>query len=56
MKSYLFARLGESSTWAALAVLGGVFGIDPAKIQTIGGAATAIAGVAAILIPEKKAA
>jgi hypothetical protein len=55
MKFFL-QRLTEPSTWAGLAALGAIFGIDPAKVQTIGGAAVAVAGAAAVFMPEKKVA
>ena len=52
---FIMNRIKEPSTWAALAVLASMFGIDPGKVQTLGGAAVAVAGAAAVLLPEKKA-
>lgn len=55
MKS-VFKRLKEPSTWAGIAGLAVLFGVDPEKanliVQAIGGVAAALA----VIIPEKKAA
>lgn len=48
-------RLTEPSTWAGLAALAALFGVDPGKVQTLGGAAVAVAGAVAMFLPEKKA-
>lgn len=49
-------RLKEPSTWAGLAVLAGMFGVPllPEQLSAIAQAGAAIAGAAAVLIPENK--
>lgn len=48
-------RLREPSTWAGLAVLAGLFGVPllPEQLAAIGQAGAALAGVAAVFMPEK---
>ena len=50
---YFFERLKEPSTWAGLAAIGSMFGVDPNSVQTVGGAAVAVAAALAIFVPEK---
>ena len=52
--NYIFARLAEPSTWAAIAaVLVGLHvSIDPGLWQHIADAGVALAGVAAVLLRE----
>lgn len=42
MKKFL-QRLKEPSTWAGVAVLGAMFGLDPNKVAAVGQIATALA-------------
>ncbi len=51
----IFSRLQEPSTWAGLAVLAGLFGNHwaPAHLDSIVQAGTAVASMAAVLLPEK---
>lgn len=54
---YLVARLRESATWATITALLGIAGLhlsDP-TIQAITAAGTGLAGLVAILLPEKGA-
>jgi hypothetical protein len=39
----LIQRLKEPSTWAGVAVLAGLFGVDPNKVAAVGHVASAIA-------------
>ena len=54
---YVIARLGEASTWAALAaLLAGVhLSIDPGLWQHIVDTGIAVSGLAGFLIPEQTA-
>jgi hypothetical protein len=54
---YLINRLKEPSTYAGLAALLAAFGvsIDPGMLQAVVAVATAIAGLASILVGEKSA-
>jgi hypothetical protein len=56
MKKFL-NRLREPSSWAGLAALGSLAGLSlpPETMQAIVQAATGIAAVAAVLLPENKA-
>lgn len=49
----ILERLREPSTWAGLSVLGVVFGLPPGTIELAGQVIGGIAGIAAILLPEK---
>jgi hypothetical protein len=51
---FFLNRLREPSTMAGIAALAYIFGADPEKIQSVTGAVTAIAGAAAIFMPEQK--
>jgi hypothetical protein len=55
---YLVARLGEASTYAALAALLAGLGLrlDPGVVQDITLAGTGIAGLAGVLLRDKGAA
>lgn len=48
----LFNRFKEPSTWAGLAALAVLFGVDPAKANAIAQAAGVVAATAAVLLPE----
>lgn len=50
--SYFLNRLREPSTMAGLAALGMLFGVDPEKVQTVAGAATAVVAAAAVFLPD----
>jgi hypothetical protein len=50
----IFNRLKEPSTWAGLAGLAILFGVDPVKINAITTAAVAVGSSAAIFLPESK--
>lgn len=52
----IFARLREPSTWAGIAALVGVFGVKiaPDQMQAVVALGTAVAGAAAVFMPEKK--
>ena len=52
------ARFREPSTWAGLAILAGLFGVQiaPADMQAVIQIGTGIAGGLAVLMPEKTAA
>jgi phage shock protein PspC (stress-responsive transcriptional regulator) len=50
----LIQRLKEPSTWAGIAGLAVLFGVDPVKINAITTAAVAVASSAAIIMPESK--
>jgi hypothetical protein len=54
--AYLLARLREPSTYAGLGALLAAFGLHPsaAALGAIVNAAVALAGLAAVLIPEQK--
>ena len=56
--SYLIKRLGEASTWAALAaLLAGVHvSVDPGLWQHVADAGIAVASLLGFLIPETKSA
>jgi hypothetical protein len=53
----LFARLTEPSTWAGLSALAVLFGLPvaPNTIGLVQQAVVGVAGVVAVLLPEKKA-
>lgn len=51
----IFSMMQEPSTWAGLAVLGGLFHLDPSLFVSLHGIAVGVAGVAAVVLPEKKA-
>lgn len=55
MKSIILQRLREPSTWAGLSVLGVVFGLPPGTIELAGQVVAGLAGLAAIVMGEKKA-
>jgi hypothetical protein len=56
--SYLIKRLGEASTWAAIAaLLAGIHvSVDPGLWQHIADAGIAVASLLGFLLPERKAA
>lgn len=49
----LFTRFTEPSTWAGLSVIGGLLSINPLIFTNLHGVVVGLAGLAAILIPEK---
>ena len=53
MKNHLLQRFREPSTWAGLAALGLLCGIDPGKVDAVAQAGAAIAAAAAVLLPER---
>lgn len=55
--TYLLSRLREPSTYAGLAALAGAFGVSIpiAWVQALSGLGVAIAGVLAVVVPEKNA-
>lgn len=50
----LLDRLKEASTWAGLAIIAQFLPIEVTELQVIWEAVTALAAVAAMLIPEGK--
>jgi phage shock protein PspC (stress-responsive transcriptional regulator) len=50
----IFNRLKEPSTWAGIAGLAVLFGVDPVKINAITAAAVAVGSSVAIVLPESK--
>lgn len=46
-------RMREPSSWAGLAALGVLFGMNPEQVQSLAGAGVAIASVLAVFLPEK---
>lgn len=52
LKSIL-SRLREPSTWAGFAALGLVFGLPPGTVELVGQIVGGVAGLAAILLPER---
>jgi hypothetical protein len=46
-------RLREPSTWAGVAALGLIFGLPPGTIEMLGQIVGGVAGLAAIMLPEK---
>lgn len=50
---YFSSRVAEPSTWAGLSVLAACAGINPAYLTSLQGVVTAVAGAAAVFIPEK---
>jgi len=50
----LLDRLKEASTWAGLAIIAQFLPLEVAELQVIWEAVTALAAVAAMLIPEGK--
>jgi phage shock protein PspC (stress-responsive transcriptional regulator) len=50
----ILKRLKEPSTWAGIAGLAVLFGVDPVKINAITTAAVAVASGVAIVLPESK--
>lgn len=53
---FLVARLREPSTLAGLSALGVLFGLPPGTVDAVVQVATGAAAVAAIVLPEGKAA
>jgi hypothetical protein len=53
MNNFL-ARLREPSTWAGLAALSTIFGVPQNKIEAVSAAVTALFGMAAVFMPERK--
>lgn len=53
MKNVL-KRLKEPSTWAGIAGLAVLFGVDPVKISAVVQTVGAVAASAAIILPEVK--
>lgn len=51
----LAQRMKEPSTWAGLSILAGLFGVNiaPEIMQPVIQAVTGIAGVAAVMLPER---
>lgn len=47
-------RIKEPSTWAGLAALGMLLGADPVKVDAVHQAGIALAGLAAVFLPETK--
>jgi len=50
---FVLNRLREPSTWAGLAVIAAAFGIKPELAHAIEGAGVGLAGLLAVLLPEK---
>lgn len=55
--SYIIARLREPSTYAGLAALLAAFGVSiaPEKMTAVVSLVTALAGVAAVFLPDRNA-
>lgn len=53
--SPILNRLREPSTWAGLSVLGVIFGLPPGTIDLLGQVLGGVAGLAAIVLGERKA-
>lgn len=53
MFRYLLARLREPSTLAGLGVLAGLFGMPPDTVSAAAQIVAGLAGVAAVMLPEK---
>ncbi|WAL84953.1 hypothetical protein OYT13_11400 [Pandoraea sp. XJJ-1] len=51
---YFLQRLREPSTWAGLAALAAMFGVPTGTAQAVAQAGVALAGAAAVLLPEQK--
>lgn len=51
----IIKRLREPSTWAGVAALGLIFGLPPGTIELVGQIVGGMAGLAAIILPEKAA-
>jgi hypothetical protein len=49
----ILQRLREPSTWAGVAALGLIFGLPPGTIELVGQVVGGVAGLAAIVLPEK---
>jgi len=49
----VFKRLKEPSTWAGLAAIAILFGIEPEKANNIAQALGVVAGAVAVILPEK---
>jgi ABC-type uncharacterized transport system permease subunit len=54
MKNFL-KRIKEPSTWAGLAALSILFGVNPDTANVVVQAVGAVAGAVAVLMPEKAA-
>lgn len=54
MLKKLLDRLKEASTWAGLAIIAQFLPLEVSELQVIWEAVTALAAVAAMLIPEGK--
>lgn len=52
MKKTILARLGERSTWAGLAALAVLFGVDAVKANMVAEAAAGLAAAAAVILPD----
>ena len=52
----VFSRMKEPSTWAGLAALSVLFGVDPEKANAVVQGVGVLAGAVAVLLPEVKAA
>ncbi|MBB5190710.1 hypothetical protein HNQ50_001432 [Silvimonas terrae] len=50
----LLRRFKEPSTWAGIAALGALAGVNPAALTQIGTAGPAVAALLAIFLPEAK--
>lgn len=53
MKSIIFKRLREPSTWAGLSVLGAVFGLPPGTMDALGQVVGGALALVAVLMPER---
>jgi ABC-type uncharacterized transport system permease subunit len=49
----IIKRIREPSTWAGLAAIAILFGIEPEKANTIAQAVGVVAGAVAVMLPEK---
>ncbi|MEH0165568.1 hypothetical protein [Roseateles microcysteis] len=52
MKQFL-KRLREPSTWAGISALGLIFGLPPGTVDLAGQVIAGVAGLVAVLAPEK---
>lgn len=49
----ILARIKEPSTWAGISAIGLIFGLPPGTIDLVGQVIGGVAGIAAIVMPEK---
>ncbi|MFC4932944.1 hypothetical protein [Massilia sp. GCM10023247] len=52
MKKTILKRLNERSTWAGLAALAVLFGVDAVKANMVAEAMAGLAAAAAVIIPD----